>query len=340
MSGDAGARRSRLAEAGPGPSRRIVMAGGGAVVLAALAGCGLRLDLPPPPPPVPTRRRAADEALLVALVRDLDEVLGRWPRAGKNRSLATCQTLVDQQRAVLFGRLTNEGVPTAEITAGPQRTSAKPPATASGDGSPSGSPSGFPSTPPATTSAQPLAPPALAAELSGLPTTHAAATARATAATRDLLTAAYGTLLTCAGLLGQDVLPHEATTTARQALAERTGPLVYAFEVIAAQSSKEQRTRAIAALDRLRALDRRVATAGATGGIPGGWSLPFPVTDQASAKRLGDSVLSLALEASADLLGASPDAAAVEDVARWVASVQLAANEWGLAPTAFPGLAT
>jgi len=337
MSGDTGTRRSRLADDGPGLSRRVILAGGGAAVLAALAGCGLRLDLPPPPPPVPTRRRAPDEALLIALVRDLDELRARWPQAGKASSLATCKTLLGTQRTVLFGRLTNDGVPTAEITATARRTAGQPTDTASLPGS--DTPSGSASTGTAT-STKPLTVPALAARLSGLPTARAAATARATAATRDLLTAAYGTLLTCAGVLGQDVSPLEATTSARQAMAERTGPLVYAFEVVAAQSSKRQRERALAALDRLRTLDRRVATAGVSGDVPGGWSLPFPVTDQASAKRLGDTVLTLALESSADVLGAGPDAAAVEDVARWVASVQLAASDWGLAPTAFPGLAT
>jgi hypothetical protein len=294
-----------------GPSRRLLLLGGGAVVvtggLAALVANGLRLDLPEPPPPVPTRRRAPDEQLLVAVIRDLDELAERWPTASKPAALEQCHDLVDEQRRVIVGRLTNEGVPTEEITGRPM---------------------------PSAAARQPLTPPRLAERLAALPETHLDATTSASAGTRGLLSAAYGTVLTCAGLLGEEVAPKPEPTPVRAALAERTSPLVYAFEVVAAQSTGTQRRRALEALDRLRRLDRLVAQSGTAGG----WSLPHPVTDQRSARRLGDTVLSRAISAASEVLGDSPTRESIIDVARWLAALQLAAAPWGLAPEAFPGL--
>jgi hypothetical protein len=120
----------------------------------------------------------------------------------------------------------------------------------------------------------------------------------------------------------------------RSALAERTSPLVYAFEVVAAQSSGGQRARALAALDRLRTLERVIGRAEA----PSGWSLPFPVTDQGSARRLAEQVLSRALGAMSEVVDAAPTREVLEDVARWLAAIQLAAAAWGRDPVAFPGM--
>jgi hypothetical protein len=172
--------------------------------------------------------------------------------------------------------------------------------------------------------------------LAGLPNQHVKATTSATQGTRELLSAAYGTLFTCAGLLGEDVAPTAGRTPVRAALAERTSPLVYAFEVVAAQSTATQRTRALETLDRLHGLDRVVAQPGTASG----WSLPYPVTDQRSARRLGDTVLARAVGGASEVLGDAPTAESILDVGRWVASVQLAAVPWGMKPEAFPGLET
>ncbi|ADU48738.1 DUF4439 domain-containing protein [Intrasporangium calvum] len=325
MSGDTRRRGSRVSEQRALPPRRLLLIGGGAAVLAVLVDRGLRLDLPQPPPPVPTRRPAADEALLVAVVRDLDEVLRTWPRATRPTALKGIRGLVQQQRRVLAGRLTNDGVPTDEITAPPTT----PPTTPT-----------TPTTPtPPTTSAdaapvQHLTVARLAQLLAILPAGHLKATTSATDGARELLTAAYGGLLTGAGLLGEDVLPASGTSPVRSQLAERTSPLVYAFEVVAAQSSGGQRRRALTALERLRALERAVGRAEESSG----WPLPFAVTDDKSADRLADLVLGRAIGALGAVLPAVPTPEAVDDVARWLAVVQLAAVDWGRNPVALPGL--
>ncbi|AXG13724.1 DUF4439 domain-containing protein [Intrasporangium calvum] len=319
MSGDTRRRGSRVSEQRALPPRRLLLIGGGAAVLAVLVDRGLRLDLPQPPPPVPTRRPAADEALLVAVVRDLDELLRTWPRASRPTALKGIRGLVQQQRRVLAGRLTNDGVPTDEITAPPTIPPTTPtPPTTSADTAP----------------VQHLTVARLAQLLASLPAGHLKATTSATDGARELLTAAYGGLLTGAGLLGEDVLPASGTSPVRSQLAERTSPLVYAFEVVAAQSSGGQRRRALTALDRLRALERAVGRAEASSG----WSLPFAVTDDKSADRLADLVLGRAIGALGDVLPAVPTPEAVDDVARWLAVVQLAAVDWGRDLVAFPGL--
>ncbi|MDC5698308.1 ferritin-like domain-containing protein [Intrasporangium calvum] len=307
MSGDTRRRGSRVTPQRALPPRRLFVIGGAAAALAILVDRGLRLDLPQPTPPVPTRRAAADEALLVAVVRDLDELLRAWPRATQPRALKDVRSLLSEQRRVLVGRLTNEGVPTEEIT-GPAPGSTSAPV-------------------------KRLSPARLAKRLQTLPRAHLEATTSATEGARELLTAAYGGILTAAGLLGEDVGPAAEATGSRTELAERTSPMVYAFEVVAAQSSGAQRERALATLDRLRTLERVVGRAEASSG----WALPFKVDDQKSAGRLADVVLDRALAAVADVLPAAPTSQSVDDVARWVAAVQLAAGQWGREPVAFPG---
>lgn len=329
MSGDTRTRGSRVREPRATPPRRVLLIGGAAAALAILTDRGLRLDLPQPPPPVPTRRAAPDEALLVAVVRDLDDLLRAWPRASKPAALAKARDVLTEQRRVLEGRLTNDGVPTEEITARPTGAPAAPAPTTQ---APTGSATSAPTPTPSPTTRLSVAD--LASRLVAVPTEHLLATTDAAAGTRELLTAAYGSLYTCAGLLGANVPPSTATTAVRGDLAERTSPLVYAFEVVAAQSSGSQRRRALAALDRLRALERLVGRAAGTSG----WSLPFPVTDQSSARRLADSVLSRALGAVGELLGAAPTAESLDNVARWLAAIQLAAVAWGRDPVAFPGM--
>lgn len=316
MSGDTRTSGSRVREP-RFPPRRLLLVGGAAAALGLLSGCGLRLDLPQPPPPVPTRRAVPDEALLVAVVRDLDELLRSWPRATKPAGLKSARSVLTEQRRVLVGRLTNDGVPTDEITARPATTGSAPGTTAPT---------------PTPTSTTHLSVADLADRLAALPTAHVAATAEAAEGTRELLTAAYGSHYTLAGLLGADVQP-TTTTPARPGLAELTSPLVYAFEVVAAQSSGGQRRRALATLERLRALERLVGRADAASG----WRLPFPVTDQRSASRLADSVLARALGATGEVLGPAPTAESLDDVARWLAAIQLAGVPWGLDPVAFPG---
>ncbi|MBB2985170.1 hypothetical protein [Terracoccus luteus] len=377
-----------------GPGRRTVLrtmvgtAVTGVASLAAggsLAGCGLRLDVPPPPAPTPTRRRAVDEALLLGAVTTTRrvaadaEALVRAGSAGE-RTPAVAQLLRTQDH-VLTGRLTNAGVPTAEIDAVVAASASAAPSGTSSATSPtsaSGSALGPASTAsdkldsPGTTgvpvsggAAAPKDDAELAAWLAAVPATDWAMVSGAQdAATRALLTCALTARLACAGRLGV-VVDTPAPSPLRAQLVELTQPLVYAFEVVAAQSTGAQRRRAVDTLARLRELEsENVADTPAS---PTGWALPFPVTSTAEAARLARQVLTTALAAVPTLSGevrsapgtgaessapatptasatspsrpsGPPDAASLDDLARWGSRVALLAQTWGTALQPFTGM--
>ncbi|MCU1538989.1 MAG: hypothetical protein JWP82_3340, partial [Humibacillus sp.] len=160
----------------------------------------------------------------------------------------------------------------------------------------------------------------------------------ATPATRELVLSGWSARLAGAARLGATVEPLPTPSRARAAIVTHTSPLVYAFEVVAAQSSGSRRATALEVLDALRSLD--LAVAGSTTATPGGWSLPFPVTTAAAAERLGDTVLAAAVGAVVSVAGSTPDAAALEDSARWGARVQVVSTTWGMPPAPFPGAAS
>ena len=298
------------------PPRRLLLGGAGAAALAAaatLSGCGLRLDLPEPPPPVPTRRPAPDEDFLLGVIAQLRGLLkaadGLAPR-GDDRSVLRATTAVQRRQVtVLTGRLTNVGVPTAEIAA------AKAPGPGRVDSVDD-----------------------LAGALAAIGPDQWQALAAATEGTRDLVLAAWASRLASAVLLGEAVEPLAQPSGARPRVIEQTSPLVYGFEVVAAQSVGRRRTRAVETLDALRRLD--LAVSGPTTSSPGGWALPFPVTTPAEAQRLAGHVLGTAVDALVDVAGPSPDAAALDDTARWSGRVQVLATDWGMPLVPFPGAST
>lgn len=314
MDGDTRGLGARVGEGRGTPSRRLVLLGG-AGSIALLAGCGLRLDLPQPPPPVPTRRPAADESLLLAVLTDL---AGLVTAAGQAlaaddtdaSTLRTVRSVLRSQLTVVRGRLTNAGVPTRTVDAAARAV----PGTA------------------AVRSAS-----ALASRLDAVGAAQWQSVAAASADTRRLLTTAYAARLASGVLLGGDVAL-SAPSPARPAVVARTQPLVYAFEVVAAQSSGRQRRTAETTLESLTRLEAAVSGPGTN--LPAGWSLPFPVTSSADASKLATHTLSAAVETTASLAGTSPTAAALEDVARWSAHVQALATRWDLPLTAFPGATT
>jgi hypothetical protein len=122
---------------------------------------------------------------------------------------------------------------------------------------------------------------------------------------------------------------------------------VYAFEIVAAQSTGPQRRAAQTTLAALLRLE--TAVTGSSSTAPAGWSLPFPVTTPAAARRLATETLRRAVDAGPELAGAAPTAphgssgssaptaAALEDITRWSATVQALAVDWNLPLTAFPG---
>lgn len=293
-------------------TRGVVAAGLAVSVAGSLSGCGLRLDLPQPAPPAPTRRPAPDEALLVSVITDLSQIVAaeKAVAAGLSRgpsatTVSTLRRLHREQVTVLTGRLTNDGVPTRLIT----------PSSSSG---------------PAPRSAAQLA-----ARLDSLVDADWTALAGATPPTRELLASAYSLRLCGAALLGRAVAAPTPPSPVREALLARTRPLVYAFEVVAAQSAKSQRSRAVATLSRLKNLEHEVAAGSVTAAT--GWSLPFPVTTASAASRLATHVMSAAVASLVDVAGPSPTAASLRDSATWSARVQSLAVDWSVPLTPFPG---
>ncbi|WP_076263168.1 DUF4439 domain-containing protein [Intrasporangium flavum] len=312
MDGDIGERGPRLSERLGRPPRRLLLLGGGAAVLAVLVDRGLRLDLPQPPPPVPTRRKAPDEDLLLSVVADLSVLVTAADdlvSAGAGGTVRRVRTVLREQRRVLTGRLTNAGVPSSVIAAAEKKAAA--------------------AAPPVRTRAD------LAARLADVPRTRWAQVAEATADTRSLLLAALSAQIAGSALLGADVAVPDPASPSRPTIVARTQPLVYAFEVVAAQAGAEDRGRAADTLAGLTRLE--IATSGTSPTMPSGWALPFPVTTPADASRLAHEVLADSVDATVEVAGTAPNAASVEDAARWAARIQALAVDWDVPLTAFPG---
>ncbi|MGO4597924.1 hypothetical protein [Terrabacter sp. 2RAF25] len=336
MDGDTRGRGSRVMDGLGRPPRRLLVLGGGAAALALLVERGLRLDRPRAPAPAPTRRPAPDETVLLSAVADLTrlDADATTVLSGPDASATVhrLRAVTRDQLRVFRGRLTNAGVPAAVIAAAvaapPEAAS---PAAVTGTIPASGTPD--PTTPPADAPVRTRA--ALAARYDSVGPDDWAALTTATPATRELLAAAYGERLASAVVLGHEVSVLAGPSPARPAIVARTEPLVYAFEVVAAQSRGAQRQQAeetLAALVRLE-----IAVSGASSTAPAGWSLPFPVTTPDAARRLATEVLASAVASATEVAGGSPGAASLEDVGRWSAGVQALAVDWGVPLTAFPG---
>lgn len=314
------------------PTRRTVLGLTYAAALAGAGACGLRLDLPEPPPPIPTRRPVPDEELLVGLVRELEGLASQAGAVtrlgGAARTVATLGELFAKQAGVVTGRLTNDGVPTEVI---------RPPSA-----TPSGASTGATTAPGQTTSSGPTAAPApvsltaFTEQLADVETANWRATAAATPPNRDLVLSIRSVRLSGADLLGSAPTFDAKSAPVRPLLVERTAPLVYGFEVVAAQSAASARTRALTALE--EAADLLSALGGTSTTAPGGWALPFPVTTQKEATRLAQHLLGTAIAATTTVADTAPDARSLEETGRWSARVQAMGARWGLPLTAFPGM--
>lgn len=325
---------------GPQPTRRTVIGLAYAAALGGAAALGLRLDLPQPPPPVPTRRLVPDEKLLIAVLHELDDLARVVKSVAKpGRSAGTVSALgglLAEQRKVLTGRLTNDGVPIAVIQARPPASG--PSGTSSTSGATTTSPSPMvspsPATPPTrgrTTVAQ------LALVLTALePTDWAPAAGAQRPADRDLIVSVRSVRLAVADLLGAALTFPSKPSPARGSLVARTAPLVYGFEVVAAQSGASERSRDLTALHDAQKL--LAALGGTSASLPGGWALPFAVTTPSEATRLARYVLTGAIAATTSLAQDATDAASLAEITTWSARLQALAARWGLRLTAFPGM--
>ncbi len=162
--------------------------------------------------------------------------------------------------------------------------------------------------------------------------------AATTQGTRDLVLSAWSARLASAVLLGETVDPAATASAARPRVIDQTAPLVYGFEVVAAQSTGRRRTRALETLDALRRLD--LAVSGATTSTPGGWALPFPVTTPLRRSASRPTCSPPRSTRPIEVAGAAPDGPALDDAARWSARVQSLAVDWGMPLSPFPGTAT
>ncbi|HET8594204.1 MAG TPA: hypothetical protein VFM07_03085 [Intrasporangium sp.] len=299
-------------------SRRAVVAGLFASA-GLLAGCGLRLDLPQPAPPTPTRQQVPDETLLVGFVRDLRDVVAvgeQLPKADQSREqVKEALRVLRDQASVLTGRLTNEGVPMAAIDGGP-------PTSAAGSAT-SGPPSGLTR---------------FRSALALLPSDRWQSLATASPTSRPVLLSATSARLAAAVRLGASVpIPQAGPQAVHKALVERTAPLVYGFEVVAAQSDGAARKTALATLDALRLLLAEVGPVVPGPALPGGWQLPYAVTRPEAAARLAHDVLVRAIDGTTTILPVSPPAPALAEVAAWSARVQALGAAHGIPLMAFPG---
>lgn len=362
----------------PGPTRRVVTAGALGAVVAALAGCGIRLeDDAPRVPLVPTREPIDAEEALVRLHAAVV--------AASTASVVTTDPLAlllpplhARQATVLHDALRQRGVPESELatpSASPS-TSASPSVTSS----PSGSPA---STGPTATGPTPTGP-----TRSG-PTPTAPSVARRPVAEveGDVLAAGPGLegaqeelRPTLVAVLGQ---AHAAVELATPVAAPRAGgsptptasaspsdsgssgpavppswsspgalvPLVVAtrratwlLEVAAARSPRAVRSawlRDIGALERLTS-DLVTATGSSAPKPDLGQTLPRPVTTPAEAATLATEAMTTLLAATGAALRPAIDAdpgAAFAALPGWVGTVAAVAHRHGIRLTAFPGLA-
>lgn len=328
---------------GSGPSRRLVALGVAGGVVAALAGCGIRLeDDAPRVPLVPTREPIPAEDALILLLTTLrsaalSPVVAAVPVSG---SLAQIH---ETQSTVLHDALRQRGVPEAELaTASPSPTGSATP-TASGPAS-TGT-----TTPTATPSPSPtLSGPAAVAASERTILAAGAACAEAEEDLRPMVLAALAQASAAIELVtGAPTRSAPVTEwAAPDPLAEvvtATRTAIYFLEVAAARSDKKVRAAMRTDLDALTSVVVEVVdAAGTSAPEPGlGQPLPYAVSTPAQAARLArDSVTTLLSEWGRALssLAAKEPEAAFADVPGWLGTVAAVAHRRGVKLAPFPGL--
>ncbi|HRW02698.1 MAG TPA: DUF4439 domain-containing protein, partial [Tetrasphaera sp.] len=125
------------------------------------------------------------------------------------------------------------------------------------------------------------------------------------------------------------------------ALLAATREAVYGTEVAAARSTDAQRTKAIAALERLRgwATTLEEDLGADAPPMPTAYALPLDATDNATAKRLiAHLTRSLVQSYAAVLPTVSGDAEATLAATGWLSSAVTLDGSWGATWDPFPGL--
>ncbi|MEO7268702.1 MAG: hypothetical protein ABIW49_05805 [Knoellia sp.] len=335
---------------GPTPSRRLVTAGALGAVVAALSGCGIRLeDDAPRVPLVPTRSPIDGEEALLRLLAALEHA-ALAPVDPKVAISSRVAPLHQRQATVLHDALRQRGVPEDELP------SATPSPTSSPTSSPNGSTTGS-----ATPSASPSVPiaPATLATIEGSIITAGQGCQAAEVELRPTLLAvlaqAHAALDLAAPAAAQAAPTRSASPSAAPAWSTPSvlAPLItavrtasYFLEVAAARSDLATRKAWLADLAELHSLTAAlVDAAGDASPEPElGLPLPNPVSTPAQAAALATKALATLLGAfGAELptLSASDaDAGTVfATVPPWLGTVAALAQRHGIPLSAFPGLA-
>ncbi|WP_148232526.1 hypothetical protein [Janibacter sp. HTCC2649] len=331
---------------GPAPSRRLVTAGALGAVVAALSGCGIRLeDDAPHVPLVPTRSPIDGEDALLRLLAALQSA-ALAPVDPKVTISALLAPLHGRQATVLHDALRQRGVPEGELPA----ATPSPTSSASGSPSPSAAVSPSPSVPVA---------PAPLATVEG---TIVAAGKGCEAAEAELRPTLLAVLAQAHAALGLATPTGTASTVAPSAspsaAAAWSTPAVlapvitavrtasYFLEIAAARSDVAVRKVWTAHLAELHSLTAElVEAAGDAAPAPElGLPLPHPVTTPAASATLATEAMATLLGAFGAALpmlsAADADAATVfATVPSWLGTVAALAQRHGIPLSAFPGLA-
>lgn len=307
------------------PTRRGVLRAGsglaglglGAVLTGVLGGCGVRLDGEPAPGPPPVADESPLLRVLVAVAYAVAVASRTTPRTAATARLASRH---GTQLAVVRDRLRVAGVDATVTDAASQ-------------------PPSSPTAADARTLAR-VESAVVLGELLPVAGGDAAVTTRAIAASVATCCAA-GAAEVAIGVSWPTApaLPGPAAA----ALLDATRAAAYGVTVATARVPAAGRAPYAALLATLAArTDSLLAQAGPSAGpVPLGWRLPFPVTDQASARRLVQHVLAGLVDAGLDPLvtGAVPAGSrAVDRLVRLQADAVALGRGWGAAPTAFPGM--
>jgi hypothetical protein len=326
------------AAAAPPWGRRSLIAAAGLGAASLLTGCRVRLeDDAPRVPLLPTREPAPDEALLLQALTACRALQAAATALGGARTGAPARLAVlhGRQIEVLERVLREARVPAGSYAVPPPASASSEPSVAGSTGSGTAT-----RTPPARSRA------ALATQ-EGLAVQPGSLTALAGASTAHLplLSAVTVQRAVAVGLLGGAVR-WPSSPAAPAAAAARLLPsaraAVYGFEVVAAQSAGAARSRAVGVLATLRARTEQLEAMGGSDVPPAlGYDLPFTVTTPAAAARLARVVLpQLLLSLGSAYAAGAGDRPGLTGLLRWAAQTQSQALAWGVAPTAFPGLAS
>lgn len=327
------------------PSRRTVLWGGcrlaAVAATAALGGCSIRLQDDAPDIPLLQRRSIPDEAALIAefhLATSLSQMAGRIPLPA---ALVTQLTRIHATQAqVVHGLLSRGGVPDHLITGATPTSSATATATTAIPATATSVPTSAVSAPPPATVAQ-----LTAAEAAAVSAEVLAVVAGATEANRSVLASVAAQRAAATGLLGGTVTWPDADPLAPPSAArllEATRPVVYAFEVVAAQLAGDKRLPALATLAalRVRAGELTAAAGASATADPLGYALPYPVTSPDLAHRLAGEVLTRLVEGGLELVPVLPaGSTSLTAIVRLQAQAQSLAHDWGATPVPFPGMA-